>query len=234
MTASAGIRTRTHESTGRLPDLRVHDRPRPVATRVVCADPMLADGAVAYLRGRREVDVATGAADVLLVFGDAVDEALRERVDTALAEVTSDPGTAPRLVFVVDEMLERHLWWAIGRGLVAVLPRSTSSWDEVVAAVAKAPDGDAELPSSTVGWLLDQVRALESRLVTIGVNAAGLTTRETEILRLFAAGLETADVARRLNYSERTIKSTVYGVKERLGLRNRVHAVAHALRIGAI
>jgi DNA-binding NarL/FixJ family response regulator len=235
MTASVGDRTSRHVTTGGSPDLRMSGRPRPVATRVLCADPVLADGAHAYLRGRVEVDVDAGVADALLVFSDTVDQALRDSIEATLAELVAPlPEASPRLVLVVDEMAERHLWWAVGRGLCAVLPRRTTSWDDVIAALVKARAGDAELPSTAVAWLLDQVRALDARLAAVGVNAAGLTARETEILRLFAAGLETADVARELNYSERTIKSIVFAVKERLGLRNRAHAVAHACRIGAI
>jgi DNA-binding NarL/FixJ family response regulator len=174
-------------------------------------------------------------ADALLVLADVLDQPLRERIDARLAELVAPrAGAIPRLVLVVDEMAERHLWWAVGQGLSAVLPRSRTSWDDVISALVKARDGGAELPSSAVGWLLDQVRALDTRLAAVGVTAAGLTVREAEILRLLAAGLETADVARELNYSERTIKSAVQAVKERLGLRNRVQVVAHALRIGAI
>jgi DNA-binding NarL/FixJ family response regulator len=235
---SVAGRTTRRATTGRVPDVPWNPRTRPVLTRILCADPMLADGANAYLRGRAEVDVddvEAGLADVLLVFGDTVDQTLRDSVEATLAELVAPRAeVAPRLVLVVDEMAEGHLWWAAGRGLSAVLPRSTTSWDEVVAAVVKAREGEADLPSRTVGWLLDQVRAIDGRLAAVGVNAAGLTTRETQILRLFAAGLETADVARELNYSERTIKSIVHAVKERLGVRNRVHLVAHALRIGAI
>jgi DNA-binding NarL/FixJ family response regulator len=232
---SVGGRTTRHATTGRLSYLPGNENALPVATRVLCADPVLAEGANAYLRGRAEVEVEAGVVDVLLVFGDAVDQTMRDSVEATLAELVAPrAGGTPRLVLVVDEMAEGHLWWAAGRGLSAVLPRSTTSWDEVVTALVKARAGDAQLPSRTVGWLLDQVRALDTRLAAVGVNAAGLTTRETQILRLFAAGLETADVARELNYSERTIKSIVSGVKERLGLRNRMHVVAHALRIGAI
>jgi DNA-binding NarL/FixJ family response regulator len=235
MTVTLGVPAKGHTVTARLPGGRTHGGIRPVSVSVLCTDPVLADGANAYLRGRVEVDVGTGAADVLLVFADAVDQVLRDEVEARLAELAAPRReAAPRLVLVVDEMVERHLWWAIGQGLSAVLPRRTTSWDDVVSALVKARQGDADLPSSTVGWLLDQVRALDSRLSAVGVNAAGLTERETEILRLFAAGMETADVARELNYSERTIKSVVFAVKERLGLRNRVHVVAHALRIGAI
>lgn len=208
-------------------------RPRPVTVRVLCADPVLDEAARAYLDGRAQFEVSSGAAEVLLVFCSAVDEAVRDAVDAVCGE-PAVLGAAPRLVFVVDELAERHLWWAVGRGLRAVVPRTGTGWDDVVAALLKARDGTADLPPHTVGRLLDQVRELDSRLAAVGVHASGLTLRETEILRLFAAGLEIADVARELNYSERTIKSTVHGVKERLGLRNRAHAVAHAVRIGAI
>jgi DNA-binding NarL/FixJ family response regulator len=236
MTVALGVPAKGHTVTARLPDGHPHGAVRPVSVSVLCTDPVLAGGANAYLRGCAEVEVATGtSADVLLVFADTVDQAVRDGAEARLAELPAPGrGASPRLVLVVDSMAERHLWWAIEHGLSAVLPRRTTSWDDVVAALVKARRGDADLPSSTVGWLLDQVRALDARLSAVGVNAAGLTERETEILRLFAAGMETADVARELNYSERTIKSVVFAVKERLGLRNRVHVVAHALRIGAI
>ncbi len=215
---------------------RPRHQPCPVATRVLCADPVLREAADAYLNGRPEVEVAGETADVVLVFADAVDLDLRAEVEAVVAEIAAahDTGTAPRLVLVVEEMEERHLWWAVAHELSAVLARSSASWDEVISAVVTARAGGADLPSATVGWLLDEIRSMDTRLAAVGVNRAGLTTRETEILRLFAAGLETADVARRLNYSERTIKSVVHAVKTRLGLRNRAHAVAHALRIGAI
>jgi DNA-binding NarL/FixJ family response regulator len=235
MTATLGGWTSGHRAANRFPRVHTHHGMRPVATTVLCAEPVLADGANAYLRGRVEVDVDAGVTDALLVLADVLDQPLRERIDARLAElVARRAGAMPRLVLVVDEMAERHLWWAVGQGLSAVLPRSTTSWDAVISALVKAREGGAELPSSTVGWLLDQVRALDARLAAVGVTAAGLTVREAEILRLLAAGLETADVARELNYSERTIKSAVQAVKERLGLRNRVQVVAHALRIGAI
>lgn len=235
MTATLGGWASEHIALDRSSSAGIQGVSRPVATTVLCADPVLADGANAYLRACPAVDVDAGPADVLLAFADVVDQPLRENIEAMRAElVAACPGAGPRLVLVVDKMAERHLWWAVGQGLAGVLPRSATSWDDVIAAVLAARRGEAQLPSSTVGWLLDEVRALDTRLAAVGVNAAGLTARETEILRLFAIGLETADVARQLNYSERTIKSVVQAVKERLGLRNRAHLVAHAVRIGAI
>ena len=64
--------------------------------------------------------------------------------------------------------------------------------------------------------------------------AHGLARREIEVLRLVAEGLDTAEIARRLSYSERTIKNVLHEVTTRLQLRNRPHAVAYAVRQGLI
>jgi DNA-binding NarL/FixJ family response regulator len=61
-----------------------------------------------------------------------------------------------------------------------------------------------------------------------------LTDREVEVLRLVAEGLDTGEIARRLAFSERTIKSVLHDVTTRLQLRNRAHAVAFAVREGFI
>jgi DNA-binding CsgD family transcriptional regulator len=67
-----------------------------------------------------------------------------------------------------------------------------------------------------------------------GLHIAGFTDRETEVLRLLAAGLSTSEIARQLSYSQRTIKSIVHDVTNRFQLRNRSHAVAFAMREGLI
>ncbi|MFH1475832.1 MAG: LuxR C-terminal-related transcriptional regulator, partial [Chloroflexota bacterium] len=47
-------------------------------------------------------------------------------------------------------------------------------------------------------------------------------------------GLDTADVGRRLFFSERTVKNVIHDMTSRLDLRNRTHAVAYAIRQGLI
>ena len=67
-----------------------------------------------------------------------------------------------------------------------------------------------------------------------GLTISGLTEREVEVLRLVADGFDTAEIAKKLSYSERTIKNILHDVVSRFGLRNRAHAVAYALREGLI
>lgn len=52
------------------------------------------------------------------------------------------------------------------------------------------------------------------------------------MIKLVAEGLETREIAAKLCYSERTVKSVLQGMMLRLNLRNRAHLVAYAAREG--
>ena len=69
---------------------------------------------------------------------------------------------------------------------------------------------------------------------TIASRRGALRSREVDVLRLVAEGYDTAEIARTLSYSERTIKKVLHEMTMRLQLRNRSHAVAYALRAGLI
>jgi DNA-binding NarL/FixJ family response regulator len=66
------------------------------------------------------------------------------------------------------------------------------------------------------------------------VGGTRLSEREANVLRLLADGFSNAEVGRRLFLSERSVKNAVHDVINRFELRNRTHAVVHALRTGLI
>ena len=68
----------------------------------------------------------------------------------------------------------------------------------------------------------------------VNLRLSPLTSREQEVLRLVAAGHPTREVARRLCYSERTIKNVIHDVVTKLNARTRSQAVAEAVREGLI
>lgn len=57
-----------------------------------------------------------------------------------------------------------------------------------------------------------------------------LDDRQRDVLRCISEGMSIPEVARTLCWSERTIKVVVHDAVERLGARNRTHAVALAVR----
>lgn len=63
---------------------------------------------------------------------------------------------------------------------------------------------------------------------------APLTSRETEILALMAAGFNNAEIAQALGPSEGTIKNHVSSILSKLGVRDRVRAVLRGLELGHI
>jgi DNA-binding NarL/FixJ family response regulator len=61
-------------------------------------------------------------------------------------------------------------------------------------------------------------------------GAAGITRRQRQILQLYADGLSTISVAKRLGLSTETVRTHTKAVLARLEARDRAHAVAIALR----
>jgi DNA-binding NarL/FixJ family response regulator len=61
-----------------------------------------------------------------------------------------------------------------------------------------------------------------------------LTPRQREVLLLAAAGKTNAEMAARLNISQRTVENHRAAVMQRLGVRNQAELVRHAIRRGLI
>ena len=61
---------------------------------------------------------------------------------------------------------------------------------------------------------------------------AGLTTRETQILRMIADGRSDADVAQHLAISPSTVQRNVVSLRAKLRLPSRAAATAYAVRAG--
>src|SRR5262249_43733543 len=57
-----------------------------------------------------------------------------------------------------------------------------------------------------------------------------LTAREVAVLRLLSTGAQSRQVAQSLSIGEETVRSHLKKAETKLGVRNRVHAVAEALR----
>lgn len=202
---------------------------------VRATDQITAQGAAAHLSAYSELTVLAPhehqQCHVLLVLANKVTDAAIDLIrDTALAHT----GGGPALVLVADEIDDKHLLRAVEYGLVSFLLRGQTDFDHVAEAIRAAQAGYIQLPAAVLHSLLNRLDGGRTHLPRGHGLPNRLTVRETDVLRLLSEGLDTAEVATNLNYSERTVKSVIHQALTRLKLRNRVHAVAYALRTGAI
>jgi DNA-binding NarL/FixJ family response regulator len=61
-----------------------------------------------------------------------------------------------------------------------------------------------------------------------------LSEREMDVLRCVARGATNKDIARELGIAEKTLKTHVSNILEKLGLQSRTQAAVHALRMGLV
>nr|WP_042185994.1 response regulator transcription factor [Kibdelosporangium sp. MJ126-NF4]CEL17017.1 two component transcriptional regulator, LuxR family [Kibdelosporangium sp. MJ126-NF4]CTQ91753.1 two component transcriptional regulator, LuxR family [Kibdelosporangium sp. MJ126-NF4] len=204
-------------------------------TQVVvrATDPILQNGVHMALRTRPEVwlvdeDSATQEA-VALVVTDRFDERGSQLLRTLQVRGFT------RIVLVAGELEDAEVLTAVEGGVCAVARRSETTPDVLVRLVKAAASGEGALPPDMLGRLLNRVSRLQRHVLEPrGLHLAGITNRETEVLKLVANGLSTKEIADQLCYSQRTVKSILHDVTNRFQLRNRSHAVAYALREGLI
>jgi len=204
-----------------------------ILVAVYARDPISQAGIASQLRTRPEVVVAengdAAAATVAIVVADEVDD---QTIQTMRAV---QRGGCRRVLLVATRLDDGALLSAVEAGACGMLRRSEAVTERLLGAIRTAAAGDGTVPPDLLGRLLDQVGRLQRQvLAPRGLTFAGLTDRETKVLRLVADGYDTNEIASTLAYSERTVKNVIHDVTARLQLRNRSHAVAYALRAGLI
>jgi DNA-binding NarL/FixJ family response regulator len=210
---------------------RVHVGALPQRTRVSVqgSDALSRAGVEHLLRDCREIAVtAEGSVDLVLVVAETADE-------QALSRVRAVRANGGRVVLVLQVLDDAGLLAVVEAGASGVLRRAEATPASLERTVRLAAGGDGSLPPDLLGRLLTQVRNVSRQVLgPRGLTWGALSARETDVLRLIADGHDTAEVARELCWSERTVKNVVHDITTRLHLRNRTHAVAYAVRQGLI
>lgn len=118
---------------------------------------------------------------------------------------------------------------ALQAGALSYLTKDVGS-AELKRAIFSAATGKSTLSPEAARILIDRERDPEgsSKL------GADLTPREHEVLSLMAEGLNNPEIAKKLLISRATASVHVSNVLSKLGVENRVEAVAIALRNGLI
>ncbi|MEU0882705.1 helix-turn-helix transcriptional regulator [Lentzea sp. NPDC005914] len=174
---------------------------------------------------------------------DPVRVAVESRDLISAAGVTHLLKTSPR-VRVVQERTDAQVLLAVVNELCAQQAARLRAIGSSRIVVIAARVHDLTPSIAAQAGLANPLRRADvnaERLIKILVagqsvqeRSAVLNDRDLQLLRLLADGATIAEVAARLFCSERTVKYALHQLLERFGLRNRVHAVAWAIRSGLL
>jgi DNA-binding NarL/FixJ family response regulator len=148
--------------------------------------------------------------------GIALTEAIRERV----------PATRVVIVTMLDD--DREVLAALAAGAEAYCLKSSPA-DRIIDGVRVAAEGGAYFDPAIAHVVLSRFSPHGAR-----ESASPLTERETEVLRLVAAGVGNVEIAERLYMGLGTVKGHIRDILEKLAAADRTQAAVVALRRGYI
>ncbi|MGY1709257.1 response regulator [Geodermatophilus sp. SYSU D00758] len=215
-----------------------------MTVRVVLADDqeMVRAGLRMLVDFQPDLEVVGEAADGL----EAVDVVARTRPDVVLMDVrmprcdgleaarrvlAAGPDVAVVVLTTFDE--DASLAEALRAGVSGFLLK-TAPPEQLLHAVRTVAAGNGLLDPAVTLRVIRSSAAAPAPDPRAAAALATLTTRETEVLRLVADGLSNAEIAARLYLGEATVKTYLSRTLTKLGLRDRVQAVAFAFRSGLV
>ncbi|MCU1469512.1 MAG: response regulator transcription factor [Glaciihabitans sp.] len=202
--------------------------------RVLVADdhPVVRGGIVALLQTAPDVEVVGEATTGL----EAVDLALALTPDLVLMDlrmpgIDGDEATARilaarpsiKVVILTTYETDDSILTAIEAGASGYLLKAAPQ-EEILTGVRSVARGEVALAPRIAAVL---VQRLKSPTPT-------LSPRETEVLKLVAAGQSNPSIAASLFLSEATVKTHLIHVFEKLGVSDRTRAVTKAMELGLL
>jgi LuxR family maltose regulon positive regulatory protein len=214
-----------HNRTDRAAGLDLLTRAAVGTGDLTAAKTALAElNAIAALVGTGPLKAAASLAAGVIAAGEGEPDAARRHLEDA-----------------VDRFCESGAPYELARARIelaralAALGRTEAAVEEAARAIALLSELKAELELSRARSLVTSLTAAgKATGVPRPSNVAGLTTRELEVLRLVADGLNNQAIAERLFVSEHTIHRHVANIFSKLSVSSRAAAVAQAVRRGVL
>jgi DNA-binding NarL/FixJ family response regulator len=202
--------------------------------RVLVADdhPIVRSGIVALLQTAEDVEVVGEASTGL----EAVERAATLTPDVVLMDLRMPgidgdeatarilaAGPATRVLILTTYESDDSILTAIEAGASGYLLKAAPQ-DEIVAGVRAVARGEVALAPRIAALLVQRVKA----------PAISLSPRETQVLRLVAAGMSNPSIAAELFVGEATVKTHLLHVFEKLDVSDRTRAVTRAMELGLL
>lgn len=171
---------------------------------------------------------------------EAVNAVLRLRPDVCLLDVSmpvngieaaariAEARIDTRVVMLTVSNRTEDVIAALRAGAVGFLPKDTHP-DRLPAALCGVLKGEAALPRTLMGRVLNEFRGFTAEIVDpVRVGEVELTGRESEILRLLHSGRSTIEISEALSLSPITVRRHISTGVAKLGVADR-HAAVQTL-----
>ncbi|MBI5089107.1 MAG: response regulator transcription factor [Actinobacteria bacterium] len=147
---------------------------------------------------------------------------------SAIAEVAALVAVEPaaRVLVLTSDLSPLAVEAALDGGCLGVTPK-TCSVDALGTAVRTVASGERYLHPRALSALLQRKYSADPARVT-----RPLSPRELAVLACVAEGLTNPEIGAQLGISTDTVKTHMARVLEKLGAKDRTHAVSRALRLG--
>ena len=193
-------------------------------------------GLEALLKTEPDIEVVGSATDGL----DAFEAVLIHKPDVLLLDLQLPRKSglqiipeicaqipATKIVVLTSFGDDETVFAAVQAGALSYLLKDCSP-EELVQAIRDAYLGKPTLPADIAVRLIREINKPQDQPPT----EDPLTARELEVLRLIARGMTNQEIADKLVVSERTVRTHVSNILEKLHLANRTQATLFALREG--
>ena len=200
--------------------------------RVLCVDdhPLLREGIAALIGNQSDMELIGEASNGR----EALDEYRKHRPDVTLMDLQMPTMSGIDAISAIrGEFPEAR-----------IIILTTHAGDVLISRALKAGVRAYLMKGLLRKELLETIRAVHAGKKRLSPEAAvevaehssdeALTERETEVLRLVAAGNANKEIAAQLSLTEETVKSHVRSILAKLGANDRTHATTIGLRRGII
>lgn len=138
-----------------------------------------------------------------------------------------------RILMLTVSEEDEDLFEAVRAGARGYVLKNVDA-DDLVKAIQHVYQGEAALSPHMAARLMAGFREGGRHSQAAAASLDRLTDRERDLLRLVAQGATNREIAEQLVLSERTVKTHVHHILEKLGVENRAQAAALAVQYGLV
>lgn len=141
--------------------------------------------------------------------------------------------SSARVVVLTTYDLDEYVYAALRAGACGFLLKHAPH-EEMLLGVRAAARGDALLSPTVTSRLITEFTSRRPSTAAPPPELNRLTSRERNVFELMIRGKSNREIARTLSVTETTVKTHVTHTLNKLGLRDRVHAVVYGYETGLV